>query len=270
MSFRSLLFAPAVRPNRFDRAIQSGADAVCLDLEDSCPLERKAEARDHVAGFLAARAAGGDAYEVATGVRINDIESPWWQADLDAAARADFILIPKVSSTRQLSEIVGRVGHKPIWALIETARGLRKAWEVASSGKVAGVMFGAFDFAADMGCAMEWEALLFARAQIAVACAAASIEAMDSPSGDVGDISGVGQEASRIKALGFTGKACIHPGQVGPVNRAFTPTEEEVAEAHEIVAAFEAAAGGAAQRHGKLIERPVAFAAQRVLSRRRS
>jgi citrate lyase subunit beta/citryl-CoA lyase/(S)-citramalyl-CoA lyase len=116
---------------------------------------------------------------------------------------------------------------------------------------------------------MEWEPLLFARGQLAAACGRARVELLDAPSGDLQGGEGLEASTRRAKALGFTGRACIHPAQVGVVNAVYTPSALELAQARRIVDAFDAAAGQAAQMDGKLIELPVALAARRVLERAR-
>ena len=158
---------------------------------------------------------------------------------------------------------------RPFWPLVETPEGLMRAWEIAAAPAVGGVLFGAFDYSAEVGCEMSWEPLLFARSQIAAACARAGVEALDAPPAAVGEDEALVAETDRARRLGFTGRACIHPSQVGPVNAAYTPSAEELAKAQAVVTAFDAAAGGPALLDGKLIELPVARAARRILERAR-
>jgi citrate lyase subunit beta/citryl-CoA lyase/(S)-citramalyl-CoA lyase len=182
---------------------------------------------------------------------------------------ADFVMIPKAVSAGQMRRVAALAPNRALWPLIETARGLKESWVIASAPAVEGVLFGGFDYAADIGCAMDWEPLLFARSQIVAACSAACRQALDSPSGDINDSSGLAESTRRAKALGFSGRACIHPNQIGPVNAVFTPSEADVTRAQRIVDAFDVAAGGAAQLDGRLIELPVALAARRTLGLRR-
>lgn len=263
-SLRSLLFAPAVRPDRFERACASEADAVCIDLEDATPPAEKDAARDAVSAFLS-----GDRRSGCVGVRINAVGGEWWEADLEATGRtADFIMLPKASSPAELDLVSERLAADcPLWPLVETAEGLMRSWAIAAAERVGGVLFGAFDYAADVGCAMEWEPLLFARSQVAAACARSRVELLDAPAADIRDRAGLVESSRRAKALGFTGRACIHPDQVGPVNEVFTPSPSEVDAARRVLQAFEAAGGGAVQLDGKLLDLPVALAARRVLAR---
>jgi citrate lyase beta subunit len=264
-NYRSLLFTPGARPDRFARAISSGADAVCIDLEDAVPPAEKRAARANAAAYFAQASLA----RCAVGVRINGLETDWWQDDLSALGdKAAFVMVPKAGAVAQLLEVAGKMcAQRELWPLIETPKGLMNSWQIASAPHVAGVLFGAFDYSAEVGCSMEWEALLFARSQVAAACALARVEAMDAPSGDLDDIQALAASTARAKALGFTGRACIHPNQVGPVNATFTPSTAEVAYATRVIAAFESGGGSAAQLDGKLIERPVAQAARRVLAR---
>lgn len=264
--FRSLLFAPATRPERFAKAAASGADAVCLDLEDAVAPGDKGLARTAALNFLAARPAGGPAI----GLRLNGRGTPWFDDDLKAAARAgaDFFMIPKAASAQDFAMLQRALGEsRPFWPLIETPEALMRAWEIAAAPAVAGVLFGAFDFSAEVGCDMSWEPLLFARGQIAAACARAGVQALDAPPAAIDDPDALRQETDRARRMGFTGRACIHPAQVAPVNAVYTPDAEAISHARRILAAFDAAAGGPAILDGKLIELPVARQARRILDR---
>lgn len=264
--FRSLLFAPATRPERFAKAAASGADAVCLDLEDAVAPGDKGLARTAALDFLASRPAGGPAI----GLRLNGRGTPWFDDDLKAAARAgaDFFMIPKAASAQDFAMLQRALGEsRPFWPLIETPEALMRAWEIAAAPAVAGVLFGAFDFSAEVGCDMSWEPLLFARGQIAAACARAGVQALDAPPAAIDDPDALRQETDRARRMGFTGRACIHPAQVAPVNAVYSPDAEAISYARRILAAFDAAAGGPAILDGKLIELPVARQARRILDR---
>ncbi|MDP3300323.1 MAG: CoA ester lyase [Phenylobacterium sp.] len=268
VQFRSLLFTPANRPDRFARALDSGADAVCLDREDAVAPADKASARASALEFLSQRPAGG----VQVGLRLNGRTSPWFTDDLRTAApaQADFFMIPKASSAHEFGMLQRALGDaRPFWPLVETAEGLMRCWDIAEAPGVGGILFGAFDYSAEVGCDMTWEPLLFARSQIAAACARAGIQALDAPPGLVGEPEVLSAETDRARRLGFTGRACIHPDQVAPVNAAYTPSAEDLDRARAVIAAFDAAEGGPALLDGKLIELPVARAARRIVDRAR-
>jgi citrate lyase subunit beta/citryl-CoA lyase/(S)-citramalyl-CoA lyase len=177
-------------------------------------------------------------------------------------------MIPKASGAQEFAMLHRALGEdRPFWPLIETPEGLMRCWDIAGATAVAGVLFGAFDYSAEVGCDMAWEPLLFARSQLAAACARAGVQLLDAPPAAVGEPEILTAETDRSRRLGFTGRACIHPDQVGPVNAVYTPAEAEVAHARQVIAAFEAAAGGPVLMDGKLIELPVVRTAQRVLER---
>lgn len=267
-TFRSLLFVPGSRPERIEKALAAGADAVCIDLEDAVPPQDKDAARVAVLDWVRTRPSSGPA----VGIRFNALSTLDGLKDVVAYAgagvRPDFLMLPKVSGAdelRRLAEVLA--DPPPFWPIVESAVALEAAYAVAATPPVAGVLFGGADMSADLGCTMEWEALAYARGRLAAACASAGVQLLDVPHLDIKDEADLVASTARSKALGFTGRACIHPVQVGPVNAAHTPTETEIARAHRVVAALEAASGGAALLDGKLIELPVIRAANRVLAR---
>lgn len=272
MTWRTLLFAPAIRPDRVAKAqTTAGADAVCVDLEDAVPPPEKPRARTLVLEALAAPRVAG----VALGVRINSIRSAWGAADIAAiaeaitsgAARPDFVMVPKPSHAEELAiltDILG--GAAPLWPIIESGRALARAADILSAPGVAGVLFGAADYCADVGAEIAWEPLLPARGIIAAAAAAAGVVAMDSPYFDVEDDAGLAETTRKARAMGFTARACIHPRQAPIVAQALAPTEAEIAHARRVLEAFEAAKGGAALLDGKLVEAPLVRSAQRILA----
>ncbi|WP_397416669.1 HpcH/HpaI aldolase/citrate lyase family protein [Phenylobacterium sp.] len=268
MTFRSLLFVPGNRPDRFDKALDARADAVCIDLEDAVAPPDKAAARTAALRFCAASPAPG------LGVRINGPTTTQYPEDCaalasEAAPPPAFVMVPKAETAGQLADVRRRIGANcpPLWPIIETPEGLHLAWEIAAAPGVGGVLFGAVDYSAEVGCTLEWDALLYARGALAAACARAGVELLDVPHLDIADAADLAASTARARALGFTGRACIHPTQVSAVNAVFTPDAAAVDRARRVVAAFEAAAGGAALLDGKLIELPVVRAARRTLER---
>ncbi len=272
MTYRSLLFVPGARPERFEKAIRSGADAVCIDLEDAVAPQLKDEARATTLAFLAEPVVDG----AATGLRINALDTSEGPVDLKALAESDarpaFIMIPKAAGEGDIEAVRDVLGAScpPLWPLVETPEGLLDAASIARAvGEAGGVMFGGADYSAAIGSDMGWDALLFARSAIVNAAAVGGCATMDVPYLDVKDDAGLADETRRVKTLGFTGRACIHPAQVATVNAIFTPSTDEVSKAERIAAAYEAAEGGVALLDGKLIEKPVLRAAQRVLDCKR-
>ncbi|WP_029011446.1 HpcH/HpaI aldolase/citrate lyase family protein [Niveispirillum irakense] len=267
MAERSLLFVPGSRPERFGKALAAGADIVCIDLEDSVAPEGKAAARAAAIDFIAAQGAPAGLW-----LRINPVRSATGLADilavLDKAAAPTTLMLPKLSDPADLALLDEVMGDRPIRfvPLIETAVGLRNAAAIATSKRVHALLFGAVDLSVELGCTLDWEPLLHARASLVAAAAEGGVGLFDVPHIDVSDAEGLQSGTARAKALGFTARACIHPAQVAVVNSVFTPTEAEIARANRIVEAFNAAGGGVALLDGKLIEIPVVRAARRVLA----
>ena len=269
--FRSFLFVPGDRPERFDKAARSGADAVCIDLEDAVAPPNKAFARKEAIAYVADNAGAG----AAIGIRINTLDV----ADglRDAAALADcgalpaFVLLPKVRSGEIVEILRNALGEKsPIWALMETPEALAGAGDLcAGVGEAGGIVFGGADLSAALGSDMSWDSLYFARASLVAAAAPAGCQTLDVPYLNVRDIEGLSAETKRVKAMGFTGRSCIHPDQVGPINDIYTPSAEEIERAEAIIAAYEANDGRVLLHEGRLVEKPVLAAARRVLARRR-
>jgi citrate lyase subunit beta/citryl-CoA lyase/(S)-citramalyl-CoA lyase len=266
---RSLLFLPAHQPHRFERALASGADVVCLDLEDAVPPDQKTAAREALRAVLSRDRAGRSGRSGRrVGVRLNGLDTPHWREDAAVAAACDFVMLPKTTGPADLATLAQALpADLPLWPLVESADGLRHAWDIAAAPQVEAILFGAFDYAADIGCELAWEPLLYARGRLAAACGRARVALIDAPYGDLNDAAGLEESTRRAKALGFTGRACIHPAQVASVNAIYTPSPDEVAHARRVLAAFDAAAGGAVQLDGRFIDLPVALAARRVLAR---
>jgi len=190
---------------------------------------------------------------------------------LAAAVRPDALMIPKVSGPDTIRALEARLAPAleglPLVVQIETARGLAAAEAIATaSPNVAVLFFGAVDLSAELGCAIEWDALLYARSRVVAAAALAGVAAMDTPFMDVAATEQLGDEARAVRRLGFTGKAAIHPTQVSVIQAAFSPDADELAWARRVVEAYEANKGGVLLVDGKLVERPVIASAQRILA----
>lgn len=262
----TLLFVPGGRPDRFAKALASGADAVCVDLEDAVPPADKAAAR------AAAIAALSDPATPDLSLRINGVTTRAGLEDLvtlgDAGAMPALLLVPKVESAEAIEVVRGALGDAcpPIVPLIETPKGLRRAHAIASAPGVAAAMFGGGDLAGELGVALAWEPLFTARGQFVLACAEAGVPAIDVPFLHLDDAAGLADETRRARALGFAAKAAIHPGQIKAIRAGLAPTPQEIADAQAAAAAF-AAAGGAAVRHkGRMLEAPIMRRYFRILS----
>jgi (S)-citramalyl-CoA lyase len=267
-AWRSLLFVPGARPERFEKALSAGADAICIDLEDAVPPEQKQQARIKAIEFISRERDGGPA----VGLRLNGLRTREGIGDLAilsaSEARPDFIMVPKAAHAEELAIVAAVLGPAArLFPIVESAEGLKNVWDICAAAQVEAVLFGGADFSADLGAALSWEAMLHVRSVLAAACARAGVALFDVPHLDVEDDAGLTESTLRAKALGFTARACIHPRQVAGVNAAFTPTPEEIDRARRVIAALEDAQGAAALLDGKLVELPVIRAAERVLAR---
>lgn len=256
---RSYLFVPGNRPERFAKALASGAGVVILDLEDAVPPEGKPAAREAVCEWLRARE-GADPREGAAWVRVNGVETEFFADDLRAlkSVRPAGVMLPK-------AEAAVDVGL-PTIPLIESAVGLWNALEVARGPRVERLAFGSVDFQLDAGIEGDDEALLYARSQLVLVSRIARLAApVDGVTVQINEPERLAREVARARDLGFGAKLCIHPSQVAVVERGFAPSEAELAWARAVVGAFERAGGAAVRLEGKLIDLPVVERARRLL-----
>ncbi|MSR35830.1 MAG: CoA ester lyase [Gemmatimonadetes bacterium] len=269
---RSLLFLPANRADRFLKALASGADAVCLDLEDALPPADK-EAGLASALELLTHDRGG----VLVTVRANDVNTERGRQDLEALRAApsppDAVLLPKVTGPDDLARAartLGSGGGRLLIPIVETALGLSRVEEIARTGSslALALMLGGVDLTAELGAAFEWDSLFYARSRMVLAAAlAGGLPTLDTPSLDVTDLAALEREARAVSRLGFTGKAAIHPAQLAAIHDAFRPSEAELERARRVVQAFEASAGGVVLVDGWMVDPPVVRAAQQTLER---
>jgi citrate lyase subunit beta/citryl-CoA lyase len=270
MNIRSLLFVPAHRPERFSKALASGADAVIIDLEDAVAPGLKAQARASLWTWLAQ--ASPEQVPAGVAVRINAEAA--WQAD-DLALCAAFpavhtVMVPKAESALDMERVAAASGGRALLALIETACGYESRREIASVSAVHQLAFGSIDFQADLGIRGEGDALLTFRSGLVLASRLAGLPPpIDGVTVEVNDTAAVRADAQRARDLGFAGKLCIHPAQVGPVNEAFSPSTLELDWAERVVAAMNAAGGAAVAVDGKMVDKPVLLRAQALLAQRR-
>ncbi len=266
---RSYLFVPASEPERVAKALASAAHAVIVDLEDAVAPEAKAAARAVVAEHLRAPRADG-----ALLVRVNGLDTPHAAADLAAldGLALDAVVVPKAEPAALRAVDALDPGGPPVVALVETARGLRAAFDVAAHPRVVAVMLGVVDLAAELGVTPgpDGRELLHARSALVLDAAAAGLPGpIDGPCLALGDEAALRAETVAAKALGFTAKACIHPRQLAVVHDAFAPTADELAWARRVVEAAEAAGAagrGAVAVDGQMVDAPVVARARRLLA----
>jgi citrate lyase subunit beta/citryl-CoA lyase len=258
----SLLFVPATRPELAAKAARCRPGVVAIDLEDAVAVAEKDEARDRLAEAVGAAPADSTVL-----VRVNGPRSGWFEADLDAvaASAAAGAIVPKLevpADTRRARRALGG-DAAVIIAGIETMRGVAELRTLLAAG-VDGAYFGAEDYVADLGGrrTREGTEVLFARTQVALFARLAAIPAWDEVVIDFRDDAAFERDAALGRALGYTGKMCIHPAQVELTHTAFTATEAELAHARAVVAA---AASGVGVVDGTMVDEAHAKQARRVL-----
>lgn len=272
-----LLFFPGTRPELLTKAAASGAGLACLDLEDAVAPESKEAARASAVQLTETH--GGPPRLV---VRINHPSTPHGRLDLEALAEVDdageiTLMLPKASGARDVERVARALGGQhgngddgravSIIPVVETARGLAAVQEIASAEGVGAIMFGGLDLSVELGCALAWEPLLYARSRCVLAARLAGVELIDTPFFDLEDPDGLRAEAERARGLGFTAKAAIHPRQVETIRAAFAPTVDEIDGARRVVEAAEREGAGVFLLDGRMIDRPVVDAARRLLAR---
>lgn len=277
---RSLLYIPGNNPGMLQNCSIYGSDGVLLDLEDAISVSEKDAARSLVRHALLSLDFGA----VERVVRINGRDTPYFEADLAEIipAAPDAIRLPKVDSAddvieadRIITAIERDRGLEPgaigIQAMLETARAIVNVNSIAAaSPRLVGLTLGGQDLAADLGIKATKGGLelLFAKSAVVIAAKAFGLQAFDTVYTDVGDLAGLAEAAATSVALGFTGKAAIHPSQIPVIHAAFAPSEKEVAKAAKIVAGARDAAArglGVVAVDGRMVDAPVVAQAERTL-----
>ncbi|HVL48291.1 MAG TPA: CoA ester lyase [Candidatus Thermoplasmatota archaeon] len=265
---RSVLFVPGDRPDRIPKALASGADTVVLDLEDAVGPGEKAKARRDVADALASPAPAGSKVERV--VRVNPPGTDVQAADLAAllGLHLDAVMVPKVERAEDIRRVAAATPHDvAILPIVESARGVLNALEIAESARVGAIVFGAEDFAATTGVRRTKGNLevLYARSRVVLAAAAAGVGAIDQVYVTIDDPAGLAAEAAEGRTLGFTGKMAIHPKQLPPIHEAFTPTKAEADAAAALLAEAEKHGFGVFNYGGRMIDRPLMEQARRAM-----
>lgn len=250
------IFVPGDRRERFSKAATSGADAMIIDLEDAVAPERKEAAR---AALRSEALPGG----IALYVRVNAAGTPWHDADVAALSGLALagVMLPKAETAGGVDRLAAALPGKSVIALIESARGLANAREIAAHA--ARLAFGSIDFCADLGMAHERGMLLTARAEIVLASRLGALPApLDGVSTVLDAPAEVEEEARYARALGFGGKLCIHPKQIASLRAGFAPTAVQIDWAERVLAA----GSGAVSVDGKMVDEPVRIQARQILT----
>ena len=277
---RSMLFLPGNTPNIIQNAAILGADAVILDLEDAVSPSEKDSARILVRSMV--RSMGFNPCEVI--VRINSIDTAYWQKDLDAVIPVcpSLIMPPKTACAQdvltvdayitQLEEKLGMEnGTVGLIPLIETALGIENAFQIASAcPRVKAIFLGGEDLTADLHCkrTKEGREISYARSRMVCAARAAGVEVYDTPFTDVNDDEGIYDDAKTAKSLGFTGKSAISPRHVKAINEVFSPSLQDIEYAYEVMEAIRIGkeqGKGAVSLRGKMIDAPIVARARQTI-----
>ena len=264
----AFLFVPGTRPERFTKALDSGADSVIIDLEDAVAAEDKQTARNAI---RTAWPTFNTEQKKRLIIRSNSPGSQFYAADLILAQELDLpcLLIPKSESLDQINGAAQILPNTAIIPMIETAIGLDRINDIATAEQVLRLALGNLDLQADLGmvCDSQESELQTARFQIVLASRLAQIAPpIDGVTPSTDDIERITNDAERAKRIGFGGKLCIHPKQVPLVKAAFLPSTEEISWAFRVIEADKASKGGAVKLDGRMIDHPVVLLAQRTLA----
>lgn len=278
------LFVPGNRPERFAKALASGADRIIIDLEDAVAPGAKATARTAIAHWMDAAVSTTDERSKVL-IRINDAATPWHADDLLLArsVHATCVMLPKCESASQVAQILTQLASgATVLALVETARGLLVLNDIAKARGVARLAFGSLDYMVDLdipslrgdaeadgagaGNGVSNLALDHAAIQIAIASRAAGLPSPVAGVTPELDAAQVTADMLHSRSLGFGAKMCIHPAQVAAVRAALLPTAQELAWAQRVLQAWQASGGGAIQVDGKMVDRPVVLKAERIVA----
>jgi citrate lyase subunit beta / citryl-CoA lyase len=256
------LFVPASRPERFEKAAASGADAIIIDLEDAVDPHGKDAARTAIQRHCI------DTLPVY--IRVNAAGTPWHADDVEALKDVPLagIVLPKAESADSVTQLRRKFGREiPVLPLIESACGMEARQAVLSAPGVFCAIFGSLDYGLDMGCLPDWEPLLPARMSLVQTSRSLGLAApIDGVTTDIRNLSMVAADAGKARDHGFGGKLAIHPAQVGPILNAFEPGEEQVAWAGRVIEAVRSG-GAVCIVDGAMVDAPVIKKAQQILQR---
>ncbi|MFL2896707.1 MAG: HpcH/HpaI aldolase/citrate lyase family protein [Candidatus Pelagibacter sp.] len=268
---RSFIFTPGLKPDMFPKAIESGADMVCIELEDGIAINDKDEARNNTIEALKTLEVNSDVELV---VRINNQRTKFGLLDLEAFVSSKLkvkaLMLPKVKTPDEITFIDDLLTDcnldTDLHVIMETNEALQNIYDIAHASKrIVALYFGGVDMAAELRVDNKWENLVYARSKLVHAGASAGLDVIDVPYLDLENMDGMKKEAELVRNLGFTGKGSIHPKQIKILNEVFTPPEEEIIKAKKILEQFNNSNTGLVVIDGKLIEKPVLREMQRKI-----
>ncbi len=266
---RSFIFTPGLNPEMFPKALASGADMVCIELEDGIAIKDKDEARKNTINALKTLEVKNDVELV---VRVNCQRTKPGLLDLEAfissKLKVKALMLPKVKTPDEITFIDDLLSDcnldTDLHVIMETNEALENIYDIAHSSKrIVALYFGGVDMAAELRVPNSYENLVYARSKLVHAGASVGVDVIDVPYLDLEDMNGMKKEAELVRNLGFTGKGSIHPKQINILNEVFTPSEAEITKAKKIIDQFNASDTGLVVIDGKLIEKPVLREMQR-------
>ena len=266
---RGFIFTPGLNPEMFPKALASGADMVCIELEDGIAIKDKDEARKNTINALKTLEVKNDVELV---VRVNCQRTKPGLLDLEAfissKLKVKALMLPKVKTPDEITFIDDLLSDcnldTDLHVIMETNEALENIYDIAHSSKrIVALYFGGVDMAAELRVPNSYENLIYARSKLVHAGASVGVDVIDVPYLDLEDMNGMKKEAELVRNLGFTGKGSIHPKQINILNKVFTPSEEEITKAKKIIDQFNASDTGLVVIDGKLIEKPVLREMQR-------
>ena len=268
---RSFIFTPGLKPEMFPKAIASGADMVCIELEDGIAIKDKDEARKKTIEALKTLEVKKDVELV---VRVNCQRTRFGLLDLESfissKLKVKAIMLPKVKTPDEITYIDDLLTDcnldTNLHVIMETNEALENIYDIAHASKrIVALYFGGVDMAAELRVPNSYENLIYARSKLVHAGASVGVDVIDVPYLDLEDMDGMKKEAELVRDLGFTGKGSIHPKQIDILNKIFTPSAEEIIKAKKIVDQFNESNTGLVVIDGKLIEKPVLREMQRKI-----
>ena len=268
---RSFIFTPGLKPDMFPKALASGADMVCIELEDGIAIKDKDQARKNTINALKTLEVKNDVELV---VRVNCQRTKFGLMDLEAVVSSKTnvkaIMLPKVKTPDEITFIDDMLTDcgldTDLHVIMETNEALESIYDIAHASKrIVALYFGGVDMAAELRVPNEYKNLIYARSRLVHAGASVGVDVIDVPYLDLEDMDGMKKEAELVRDLGFTGKGSIHPKQINMLNEIFTPSKEEIIKAKKIVDQFNESDTGLVVIDGKLIEKPVLREMQRKI-----
>ena len=268
---RSFIFTPGLNPEMFPKALASGADMICIELEDGIAIKDKDEARKNTINALKNLKINNDVELV---VRVNCQRTKPGLLDLEAFISSKLnvkaLMLPKVKTPDEITFIDDLLTDcnldTDLHVIMETNEALENIYDIAHASKrIVALYFGGVDMAAELRVPNNYENLIYARSKLVHAGASVGVDVIDVPYLDLEDMDGMKKEAELVRNLGFTGKGSIHPKQIGILNQVFTPSKDEITKAKKIIDQFNASDTGLVVIDGKLIEKPVLREMQRQI-----